>query len=200
MKLEERKEYNKLLKWHNENFDKLCGLKKEKGKVKMFNLIPETARFKKIKSSLKKAVIHLNLLVLIIFFACGSDNVVNNTGNNPPTETEILKIDSLVIWGYNILDTTFNISNNDIDSLKITFTAETNCIQTNYPQIYILIGDSTHEYFLGGAIELNDFREHTEFTKTGNTDYYCRIKIKCNNGTGNDKYVRLKNLHITKLP
>jgi len=192
VKLNDRKELNQLLKWHNENFDKLCGLKKEKGKVKMFNLIPETARFKKIKSSLKKAVIHLNLLVLIIFFACGSDNPVNNTGNNPPASNDSLvySLDSFSVWGSGIVtnDTTlFNLFNTG-DSVKMTFTCETNC--SNSDTAFANLGC--------GNIDVGLFNPVSSYTYYGsyvNFGTHILLGLK----TSSVKYLRVKNFKLYKV-
>ena len=191
MKLEERKEYNKLLKWHIRNFDKLCGLKKEKGKVKMFNLIPETARFKKIKSSLKKAVILLNLLVLIIFFACGSDNPVNN-GNNPPASNDSLvySLDSFSVWGSGNVqkDTTlFNLFNTG-DSVKMTFTCETNCSTPDSAFISAGCGNISVQL-------INSNSAYSYYGSYVNSGTYILLIIK----SSTPKYLRVKNFKLYRV-
>ena len=198
MKLEERKEYNKLLKWHNDNFDKLCGLKKEKGKVKMFNLIPETTRFKKIKSSLKKAVIHLNLLGLLFFIACGSDNPVNN-GNNPPLSNEIVNLDSLTLYSPNTVnDTAFRFVNNDFDSLKISFTASTNCVNSEVVSLNISVIDTTNNFIFANSInEANLLNQSYEFyLKTTSLNYDINFAL---NLFEQNRFVKLYDIKVTKV-
>lgn len=150
---ESRKLERQVLKWHNEKFDKLTGLKVVKGKLKMFTpeaketikLKPEiTYKMKKVINSIKKAVLHLNILSLLFLFACGSDNPVNN-GSNPPVSNDslVFSMDSLALYcnGLNTNDTTlFNIFSMN-DSIKVSLTAETNCTSQDTGFVAVAVGN-----------------------------------------------------------
>ncbi len=142
---EVRKLHRQTIKWHNDKFDKLTGIKKVNGKLKLFT--PEadiTYKMKKIVSVIKKVTLHLNILSLLIFFACGSDNPVNN-GNPPLTpsnEILVMSLDSFNLSGIGFLnkDTIFNMVDTTYDSLKITFDVTSNCDTTNNAVLNVSFG------------------------------------------------------------
>ena len=199
MKLNDRKELNQLLKWHLKNFDKLCGLKKVNGKIKMFNLIPETARFKKIKSSLKKAVIHLNLLVLIIFFACGSDNPVNN-GNNPPVSNGLITLDSFAVYSPSqVKDTSFFFTSSSSDSVNFTFDVATNCSLGENVNLNISLIDTINNYVFSMAVNEISLLNQTYSFSTLCPAINYRVKIALLISASNNKFLRIKNFKFLKL-
>jgi len=146
LKNDVRKLHRQTIKWHNDKFDKLTGIKKVNGKLKLFT--PEadiTYKMKKIVSVIKKVTLHLNILSLLIFFACGSDNPVNN-GNPPPTPSNdsLVKIvDSLALYtnGLNTNDTILYGLFNADDSIKISLTVETNCTTSDTAFVGIFVGN-----------------------------------------------------------
>lgn len=151
LKPESRKLYRETIKWHNEKFDKLCGIKKVNGKLKLFtpeaketiNLKPEiTYKMKKVINSVKKAILHLNILGLLFIVACGSDNPTGN--NNPPVSNNdsLVKIvDSLALYTNGSNDTNlYNIFTAG-DSIKVSLTVETNCTASDTALVGVYVGN-----------------------------------------------------------
>lgn len=83
----------------------------------------------------KRAYTYIAVLLAIIFLisliaGCGNDTVTGNNNNPPPVNNDslVFSIDSLGIYGTGTQDkdTTIPI-NNMSDSIKLTFTVESNC-------------------------------------------------------------------------
>lgn len=75
------------------------------------------------------AIFFAIILIVSIFAGCGNDTVVNSTGTPPVSnDSLVFNIDSLGIYGTGTQDkdTTIPI-NNMSDSIKLTFTIESNC-------------------------------------------------------------------------
>lgn len=196
MKLEERKELNKLLKWHIDNFDKLCGIKTEKGKLKMFNLTPETVRFKKIKSSLKKAIINLNILSLLFLFACGDNPVNNNMGSN---ENTIFFQDSLsIVTPPFSKDTNITVSAKNI---KITFTAETNADSINGWSLFKVTSLDTNNLTILDTTynRISSLNNNFEFSLNSPNTKFITLYIQCLRNPPYVFFMRLKNIKIISL-
>lgn len=206
---ESRKLERQVLKWHNEKFDKLTGLKVVKGKLKMFTpeaketikLKPEiTYKMKKVINSIKKAVLHLNILSLLFLFACGSDNPVDN-GSNPPVSNDslVFSVVNLQAIGSIAIDTTVSIHNTNDDSLKMSFTLSTNCIQANNPSFTVNAIDTSGNYFLVATYnELNSLNKSytLNFAPTP-LDYSVRIRMKMESPQP-DKYIKLTDFKVFK--
>lgn len=201
LKNDVRKLHRQTIKWHNDKFDKLTGIKKVNGKLKLFtpeaketiNLKPEiTRKMNKVLNSVKKAILHLNILGLLLIVACGSDNPVNN-GNPPPTPSNdslVLTIDSLALYGSGINDTTFFNVLQPNDSLKATFTIETNCTALDTAYCAGSFGNRDFE-ILSNSMP-NSFVFYGSYTV--NTVFVFVQMI-----TSNQRYIRLKNLKVYKV-
>lgn len=200
LKPESRKLYRETIKWHNEKFDKLCGIKKVNGKLKLFtpeaketiNLKPEiTYKMKKVINSVKKAILHLNILGLLFIIACGSDNPTGS--NNPPVtnnDSLMYSVDSIGIFGtgYIAKDSSWNCIGNG-DSIKISFSVSTDC----------LIQDEAHI-----AVQFGDISEL--LTITSNNDYVFYGSLTQNTvafmvyfNTQSLRFLRMKNIKLYKI-
>ncbi len=199
---EVRKLYRQSLKWHNEKFDKLTGIKKVGKKMKLFTPEnQETYRIKKIVSAIKKAIVHLNVVaVVLIFISCGSDDIMNNV-TVPPVSVDLLKVDSITAYATvnPVIDSSFTISNTSMDSLKIEFTAETNATQSQNPFLSIDVSDTLGNFFNITLSDLSDFHGYTVYTKSHNFDYNVTVHLRLSPIAITGYYVRVKNLHITKV-
>jgi len=199
LKPESRKLYRETIKWHNEKFDKLCGIKKVNGKLKLFtpeaketiNLKPEiTYKMKKVINSVKKAILHLNILGLLFIVACGSDNPVNN--GNPPVNNErlILSLDSFNLSGIGFLtkDTIFNMTDTTYDSLKITFDIVSNCDTTNNSVLNVSFGQT------GLLLFYRDFNNSYTLYSPKNDTFYFALYSQF---TSTDyRYIQAKNFKL----
>ena len=188
---EVRKLHRQIIKWHNDKFDKLTGIKKVNGKLKLFT--PEadiTYKMKKIVSAIKKAVVHLNILGLLFIVACGEDN--NPTGNNNPPATNndslVFSIDSLGIYGSGIQDKDTTIAINAMsDSIKLTFTLESNCDTSAF---------ATGEVGNIAFTILNNL--NTSYSYSGKiSSSFNAFRVYFNSST--PKYLRFKNIKLYKI-
>jgi len=191
---EVRKLHRQAIKWHNEKFDKLTGIKKVNGKLKLFT--PEadiTYKMKKIVSAIKKAVVHLNILGLLFIVACGEDN--NPTGNNnPPVNNDslVFNLDSFALYGSGVVtnDTTLYNLFNSGDSVKMTFNAETNCTASDTAYINATCGNISSI--------VSNFELPSSFTLYGryvNFGTAILLYIK----STSTKYIRVKNFKLYKV-
>jgi len=202
---ESRKLERDVQKWHINKFDKLCGMKTVKGKLKLFtpeaketiNLKPEiTHKMNKVLNSVKKAILHLNILSLLIFFACGSDNPVNN-GNPPPTPSNdslVKSVDSLALYtnGLNTNDTTLYGLFNAGDSIKVSLTVETNCTTSDTAFVGIFVGNI--------SVNLTNSDFPNTFTFYGlYPTLTSGIAINLYLKTTSLRYIRVKNLRLYKV-
>lgn len=201
LKPESRKLYRDTIKWHNEKFDKLCGIKKVKGKLKLFtpeaketiNLKPEiTYKMKKVLNSVKKAILHLNILGLLFIVACGSDNPVNN-GNTPPTPSNdslIFSLDSFNLSGLGTLekDTIFNFSDTLFDSLKCTFDVVSNCDTTDFSILNVSFGNA------GLLFYYRDFNQSYTLYASKNDSFYFALYSRIY--SIQTKYLYVKNIKL----
>lgn len=195
-----RKLQNLALKWFNKHWLKFTGITPKKLHIPTSTM---NVSIKKVIAPIKKILIHLNILSLVIMFiACGSDTVNNVTV--PPVNNDLLTLDSVTAFidltPAMLVDSTVNFSNNDFDSLKISFTAETNATAVMQPYLLVAIQDTN------GIIKdilVNDIsnfnQDYTLYLKTHNINYslFCRVKLSplANLGT----FVKIKNLHIVKV-
>lgn len=203
LKPESRKLYRETIKWHNEKFDKLCGIKKVNGKLKLFtpeaketiNLKPEiTYKMKKVINSVKKAILHLNILGLLFIVACGSDNPTGS--NNPPVtnnDSLVKSVDSLALYvnGLNTNDTNlYNIFSNG-DSIKVSFTAETDCSTNDTAFISGSVGNIS--FNLDKSVLPNSFTYYGSFNAPNGIGFLLYLK------TTSMRYLRMKNIKLYKV-
>lgn len=196
LKPESRKLYRETIKWHNDKFDKLCGIKKVNGKLKLFtpeaketiNLKPEiTYKMKKVINSVKKAILHLNILGLLFIVACGSDNPTGN--NNPPVtnnDSLVLTVDSLALYGSGTLTNDTILSNlfANNDSIKVTFSGETNCSISD--TAFINLGCGNINEAISNLQLPNSFTFYGRYTGFGT---HITLLLKSNT----PKFIRVKN-------
>lgn len=182
-----RKLQNLALKWFNKHWLKFTGITPKKLHIPTSTM---NVSIKKVIAPIKKVLIHLNILSLLIIFACGSDTV-NNVVTPPVSNNDslVLTVDSLTLYGTGfksndtILYNTFAIG----DSTKISFTVESNCdsvdnpscgfdfgtinlaITNNLNSNYNLYGRCTSN---GGSILLIFNTTATRFIKVKNIKFY----------------------------
>lgn len=194
-----RKLFHQVLKWHNAKFDKLTGIKEVNGKLKLFT--PEAKEIiklkpvinhkqKKVINSIKKAILHLNLLSLLIVFSCGDD--IMDTGNPSVVSNDSLKLslDSFSLYGSGLVirDTNFFNAFSTGDSVKMTFTAETNCTGSDSSQVNAGCGN----------IFVSLINPNTSVTYYGsyvNFSSFLGVGIK----SSTVKYIRIKNFKLYKV-
>ncbi len=185
-KLKAKKLNTQVHKWYWKNFDKLTGF--ENGR-----LVDHTRklRFKKIVSSIKKAVIHLNILSLVLIFACGED-IVNN-GNTPPQIT-IFSQDSLSLFTPPFTkDTTIEINAKNI---RVTFTAETNADSINGWSLFkVTAFDTTNQTILDTTYSrVSSINNNFEFTLINAK--FITLYIQCLRNPPHVFFMKLKNIKI----
>lgn len=196
---EVRKLHREVIKWHNAKFDKLTGIKKVNGKLKLFTPEAEiTYKMKKIVSAIKKVTLHLNILSLLIFFACGSDNPVNN-GNPPPspvTDSLAHFIDTLststVTVQSQTVDSTIITDLSIGDSIKISFTVESNCDSTHNPSASGTFGNISFN------LSLNEFNQ--SYVYYGRlTSIFINFHLSINTFIGDTRYLRFTQIKMYKV-
>lgn len=189
---EVRKLHRQAIKWHNEKFDKLTGIKKVNGKLKLFT--PEadiTYKMKKIVSAIKKAVVHLNILGLLFIVACGEDN--NPTGNNNPpvNNNAVLTIDTFKVEHSSIIfrDTVLTSSLMS-KSVKIDFSTETNCTINDVPQLTIKYNN---------VITLNSIdtlNKPLSFTQTRDSSKSTSLELSLFMSANGMRYLKFTNVKV----
>lgn len=205
-----RKLFRQVLKWHNDKFDKLTGIKEVNGKLKLFT--PEAKEIiklkpvinhkqKKVINSIKKAILHLNLLSLLIVFSCGTDDIMN-TGNPPVgNESLVYSLDSVSLLGTGLQNTSKEdtvMTNMDNDSLKVTFTVSTNCLNTDNVSLRTFIGSyGGNEYSLitNNIDDMN--RTYTGYFRKNKNTVIANITMTFNSSVS--KYLKVSNIKVYKL-
>lgn len=197
---ESRKLAREVLKWRIENFDKLCGIGKVNNKLELFtpeakqtiNLKPEiTHKMKKIINSIKKAVIHLNILGLLFLFSCGTeDNPI--TGNPPVVNNDslVLSLDSFNLTGTGSIskDTLFNLIDSTYDSLKITFDVVSNCDTLDNAVLNVSFGNAGLLFFY------RDLNASYTLYSAKNSSFWFALFSQFN--TSQQRYIKAKNFKL----
>lgn len=162
--------------------------------------------FKWIKQHLNIFIILVAIILAFLFTSCGDDNNPVNPGNPPVgTWTQFFAVDSVSLLSttngaFNI-DTTFN-TNQTADTLKITFTASTNCNTDSamtQPYIHIYSRDSVN--VVDGYTENRTSLMNENFTIYLNARNKVSLEalLTMGNFSGQLRYLSIKNIKVYKL-
>ena len=187
-----RKLQNIALKWFNKHWLKFTGITPKKLHIPTSTM---NVSIKKVITPIKKVLIHLNILSLLIIFACGSDTV-NNVTNPPVSNNDSLKasIDSLTLYvnGLNTNDTNlYNIFSVG-DSIKVTGTAETNCTSNDTAFVFVNVGNIIAS--LNNSNISNPFTFYGAFVSSSNPVAFM-LYLK----TTSLRYLKLKHIRLYRV-
>ena len=150
--------------------------------------------------TLRKRLVIIIAVMLAMFaavglVACGSDDIPTGGNGNPPSvnnDSLVFTMDSLSLYGSGTQskDTSFFNVLNTNDSLKATFSIETNCTTIDTAYCAGSFGNLNFEIFSNSMPNV-----FTYYARYSINTIYCFIYFS----TANQRYLRIKNLRIYKV-
>lgn len=135
------------------------------------------------------------ILLSILFISCGKDSVTGGNGNPPPSnETLIYSFDLYEIIGTGeiIRDTIIDFTIVNTDSLKVTFSLETNCDTLDNPLANISFG--TFGLNINAVSVMNQY--HTYYASCSDS-FFLALYLKFN--TLEQRFFRFRNVRLYKI-
>lgn len=191
-----RKLQNLALRWFNKHWLKFTGITPKKLHIPTSTM---NVSIKKVITPIKKVLIHLNILSLLIIFACGSDTVNNVVTPPVSNDTAIYTLDSFAIRS-NAIGVTNNIIARSVltnfDSLKITFDCSTN-LTNDSTTIGMYLNDSVSTFF---SVPKPHTINHVIYWRQHHLDTLSfSIYLRLYNSENLPKYLKISNFKIYRI-
>jgi len=144
------------------------------------------------------AAIMLAMFAAIGLMACSDDNNPTGGNGNPPVNSDslVLAIDSITVKTTTISSMTEDsIINIDLpigDSVKMTFTVESNCDSTHNPNVFGQFGN-IHFNLLFGNLN-NTFILYGRYSTA-----FVHFHLEMHTFIGDNRYIKVKNIKLYKV-